>query len=143
MDLANQVKWLQSMNERLIALNEQLVYQRSADQEERRVLMDLVRGLSQNLPRVEPPSSPPSSPRADLQEKPLADSSPESSSDRTSIPSGSEFQNPASARELSGLFMPLVSPSRKSSASIRSSSPSSKLPEFTDFEFFPEDRSKA
>ena len=142
MDLASQVKWLQAMNERLIALNEQLVQQRSADQEERRVLLDLVRGLSRNLSQVEPLPTSPRIPRVDLQESPPADPPPEFSSEPAIIPSGSEFWDSANLKNLSGLFMSPAPASRKSAPLISLPGLSSKLSEFTDFEFFPEDRSK-
>ena len=136
MDLASQVKWLQALNERLIALNEQLAQQRSADQEERRELLDLVRELSRNLFQAKP-LPPPRTPRADLQEPP-----PEFSSEAAIIPSGAEFPDSANPKDLSRLFMSPTAVSRKSAPSISSPGLSSKLPEFTDFEFFPEDRRK-
>lgn len=145
MDLASQVTWLQAMNERLIALNEQLVHQRSADQEERRALLDLVRELSRTLSGAEtslasPPSAPP---RVELQEPPPAGPSPEISSGSVPIPSGAEFQKTADSKDLSGLFMSPASASRKASDPLPIPDLSSKLTEFTDFEFFPEDHSKA
>ena len=97
MDLASQVKWLQALNERLIALNEQLAQQRSADQEERRELLDFVRELSRNLFQAKPLPSPPRTPRADLQEPPPDDPPPEFSSEAAIIPSGgrvSRFSQP-------------------------------------------------
>ena len=142
MDLASQVKWLQALNERLIALNEQLAQQRSADQEERRELLDLVRELSRNLFQAKPLLPPPRTPRADLQEPPPDDPPPEFSSEAAIIPSGAEFPDSANPKDLSRLFMSPTAVSRKSAPSISSPGLSSKLPEFTDFEFFPEDHRK-
>ena len=126
MDLASQVKWLQALNERLIALNEQLAQQRSADQEERRELLDLVRELSRNLFQAKP-LPPPRTPRADLQEPPPDDPPPEFSSEAAIIPSGAEFPDSANPKDLSRLFMSPTAVSRASSQNSPTSSSFRKI----------------